>query len=166
MAPAAYSIADGSQWRSNRHIIEAMYNLNLDILKDRRDADTKLANDILDPNIRAFALSNLAQDAVTKKLSWKCNLKALLANLDAMASWEKKQQSGFFNGPTLFLAGANSRYIRGNVHLDAIKSSFPNFALRTVPNAGHWIHAEQPETTQDFVREFLDTSWQPPQEQS
>lgn len=158
MAPAAYSVADGSQWKTNRSLIEALHGLKLKELKDRRDADAKLAQSVLDPNIRAFALSNLQQDPNTKELSWKCHLDAILQNLDYLATWDNNEHT--YNGPTLFLAGSHSRYIR-SVHLPTIERSFPNFALRTVPNAGHWLHAEAPKPTQNFAQEFLDFTHHP-----
>ena len=152
MAPASYSIADGSQWRTNRNLIQALADMDLSGLTDRRDADAKLAHTVLDPNIRAFALSNLVTNG--DQLEWRCNLDAILKNLDYLATWETPD-GGAFHGPTLFLAGAHSRYIR-SIHLNDIETAFPNFALRTVPNAGHWVHAEAPGPTQDMTRAFLD----------
>lgn len=153
MAPSAYSTADGSQWKTNRAIIEAMAKLDLATLKDRRDADSKLAQAVLDPNIRAFALSNLVN--VDGVLAWKCNVRAILNSLDKLALWDVH---GTYEGPTLFLAGAHSRYIR-SIHLPDIERAFPNYALRTVPDAGHWIHAEAPDTTVGYTRDFLDMPW-------
>ncbi|KAJ8600554.1 hypothetical protein CTAYLR_007915 [Chrysophaeum taylorii] len=153
MAPAKYSTADGSQWRATRQVVEAMAGLDIAQLPDRRAADAKLAHSVLDPNIRAFALSNLV--ASDDGLYWKCNLDAIIASLDTLSSWDVPDGL-HYPGPTLFLAGAKSRYIR-SVHLPDIGSSFPNFALRTVANAGHWIHAEDPETTVEYTRDFLDT---------
>mmetsp|Transcript_14192 Transcript_14192/g.44762 ORF Transcript_14192/g.44762 Transcript_14192/m.44762 type:complete len:306 (+) Transcript_14192:38-955(+) len=152
MAPARYSTADGSQWRTNRQLIEALAALDLTTLPDRRAADAQLAQAVLDPNIRAFALSNLySRDG---RLAWKCDLHAIIANLDVLASWDPPEHLAY-DGPTLFLAGANSRYIR-SVHLSDIEHAFPNFTLRTIKDAGHWIHAEAPKATVDCTRQFLD----------
>lgn len=154
IAPAKYSSADGSNWRGNRQLIEALAGLDLKTLADRRAADAKLAQAVLDPNIRSFALSNLVN--TDGKLSWKCDIHSIISNLDVLASWDAPQGSTY-NGPTLFLAGSNSRYIR-SIHLPEIERVFPKFSLRTVKNAGHWIHAEAPETTVEYTREFLDMS--------
>lgn len=152
MAPAKYSTADGSNWRGNRQLIEALAALDLANLADRRAADTQLAQAVLDPNIRAFALSNLVSKG--GKLAWKCDLHAIIANLDLLASWDAID-TDVYQGPSLFLAGAHSRYVR-SVHLPDIERAFPRFTLRTVQGAGHWIHAEAPQTTVDYTRQFLD----------
>ncbi len=48
-----------------------------------------------------------------------------------------------FEKPTLFIRGGNSNYILDE-DLEAIKVQFPNAEIETIPNAGHWLHAENP----------------------
>lgn len=153
MAPAKYSTADGSNWRSNRQLVQALADLDIKNIKDRRAADAQLAQSVLDPNIRAFALSNLYVDK-NKNLAWKCDLHSIIAHLDSLASWDADEDASFQN-PSFFLAGANSRYIR-SIHLPDIEKAFPNFSLRTVKDAGHWVHAEKPRETMEYTRDFLD----------
>ena len=45
--------------------------------------------------------------------------------------------------PTLFLKGQTSDYIL-DTDLPHIQNHFPNATLTTIPNAGHWLHAENP----------------------
>ena len=40
--------------------------------------------------------------------------------------------------------------------MDYIKELFPNAELKTVDEAGHWIHAERPIEFMDIVKKFLD----------
>ncbi len=48
-----------------------------------------------------------------------------------------------FEKPTLFIRGGNSNYILDE-DIAAIKVQFPNAEIETIPNAGHWLHAENP----------------------
>jgi esterase len=48
-----------------------------------------------------------------------------------------------FEKPTLFIRGGNSNYILDQ-DFDTIKVQFPNAIFETIPNAGHWLHAENP----------------------
>ena len=48
-----------------------------------------------------------------------------------------------FEKPTLFIRGGNSNYILDE-DFEAIKVQFPNAIFETIPNAGHWLHAENP----------------------
>ena len=59
---------------------------------------------------------------------------------------------GEFDGPTLFLGGANSNYILPEDEM-LIKERFPNAEIKKIANAGHWIHAENPK---DFTTEILE----------
>jgi pimeloyl-ACP methyl ester carboxylesterase len=48
-----------------------------------------------------------------------------------------------FEKPTLFIRGGNSNYVLDQ-DIEAIKVQFPNAEIKTIPNAGHWLHAENP----------------------
>lgn len=49
-----------------------------------------------------------------------------------------------FDKPTLFIRGGKSNYILDS-DLPQIKNQFPNYTLITIPDVGHWLHAEKPE---------------------
>jgi len=59
-----------------------------------------------------------------------------------------------YHGPTLFLAGEKSDYILPQDHAQ-IASQFPQAIVKTIPNAGHWLHAESPVDFAAEVAEFL-----------
>jgi esterase len=58
------------------------------------------------------------------------------------------------NVNTLFLRGEKSNYIT-EIDLPEIKQRFPNYKLQTIANAGHWLHAEQPESFFNDVMSFI-----------
>jgi len=45
--------------------------------------------------------------------------------------------------PALFVKGNRSPYILPD-DFAQIKAHFPNAEIITIPNSGHWVHAEQP----------------------
>ncbi|CAM9681954.1 unnamed protein product, partial [Phaeothamnion confervicola] len=127
---------------------------------DRRDADALLARDIVDPSLRAFAISNLeksdaptaaaaAAAAAAPGFRWRVNIDGIWREMAGLAQFrlngqEVTEMGVSYAGDALFLAGAQSRYIR-SAHLPAMKRLFPRYTLRTVKNAGHWIHADAPQ---------------------
>ena len=48
-----------------------------------------------------------------------------------------------YRGPTLFVSGARSDYIRPE-HRETIRALFPAARFVQVKNAGHWVHADNP----------------------
>jgi esterase len=59
-----------------------------------------------------------------------------------------------FDKPTLFIRGGNSKYIL-DADLPEIKKQFSNLELKTIPNAGHWLHAENPSLFFEETLNFL-----------
>ena len=67
---------------------------------------------------------------------------------------ENISSSATFLGETLFLRGDRSEYILQN-DFDSIKKHFPKASLETIPNSGHWLHAENPKAFFSSSLEFL-----------
>jgi pimeloyl-ACP methyl ester carboxylesterase len=57
--------------------------------------------------------------------------------------------------PALFIRGGKSNYIR-DTDIPLIKEHFPNAVVETIPDAGHWVHAEQPAQLLEKVLAFID----------
>jgi pimeloyl-ACP methyl ester carboxylesterase len=54
----------------------------------------------------------------------------------------------------MFIRGGNSDYI-SDTDWEEIYQQFPHASLVTIPNAGHWVHAEQPDALYEVVKQFL-----------
>lgn len=141
IAPVAYQ-------HSQRHLIEAMRAVDLAQVETRRDADEQL--DIAEDTVRAFLLQSL--DVKEKK--WRLNLDVLDAEMDGIIGFPELDLPPF-EGPTLFLSGADSDYVKPE-HRDKIKSLFPKARFAKIPKAGHWLHAENPRAFEASVRAFLE----------
>ncbi|GIZ10356.1 alpha/beta fold hydrolase [Flavobacterium sp. UMI-01] len=59
-----------------------------------------------------------------------------------------------FDKPTLFIRGGNSNYILDS-DIENIALHFPLMKLETIPNAGHWLHAENPKLFYELTTAFL-----------
>jgi len=64
------------------------------------------------------------------------------------------EQTGLYKGPALFIAAGKSSYLLPEHHA-VIKQYFPNSVIETVPNAGHWVHASNPDDFTRLVGQFL-----------
>jgi len=129
--------------------IRAMRAVRLEGIGRRDEFDAMLAGHIPDPRVRAFLLQNLESGATGYR--WRPNLAVLLAAMDDLLGFP---DGGCYDGPVLFLAGAQSDYIRGE-HETVIRRLFPRAQVRQVAGAGHWVHADQPQAFAAAVGEFL-----------
>lgn len=132
---------------------EAMLRIDLSSITRRGEADRLLREAVPDPAERAFLLLNLASSAETG-LSWKPNLQELYDRLPDILDWPEHLFRYSNDGPVLFVAGGNSPYIQES-HKPAIARLFPNVQHAVIPNAGHWVHAEQPKAFHALVADFL-----------
>ncbi|XP_004045613.1 sn-1-specific diacylglycerol lipase ABHD11 isoform X2 [Gorilla gorilla gorilla] len=109
----------------------------------RKLADEQLSSVIQDMAVRQHLLTNLVE--VDGRFVWRVNLDALTQHLDKILAFPQRQES--YLGPTLFLLGGNSQFVHPSHHPEIMRL-FPRAQMQTVPNAGHWIHADRP---QDFI---------------
>ena len=132
--------------------VEAMAALDLAGLGRRAEADARLQPHVPDRGIRAFLLQNLVQK--DGGFAWQLNLAALGAGMPAISGFPREAMERAYGGRTLFLGGAQSDYIRPEHHAP-IYQLFPNAEFADIPDAGHWVHAEAPESFLAHVRDFL-----------
>jgi pimeloyl-ACP methyl ester carboxylesterase len=134
-----------------RRLFAALRGLNLKTIDSRREADARLAPDIPDPSMRGFLLQNLrhTQDGWT----WRFNLAALADAMEGLRTFPDPEGRRF-HGQTAFIHGANSDYVRPD-QWPAIQALFPRAKISAIPGAGHWVHADQPETFASVISRFL-----------
>jgi esterase len=132
-------------------ILEGLMSIDIDNLGSRSEADKQLAQYVEEVGVRQFLLKNLYRTE-DGKYAWRINLPVInrdIANVVAGLS-----EDLVFNKPTLFIRGRNSNYIR-DMDFDRIKKQFPTADIITIENAGHWVHAEQPQEFIGHIQDFL-----------
>ncbi|MEM9031141.1 MAG: alpha/beta fold hydrolase [Pseudomonadota bacterium] len=145
IAPVGYG-------HSQQIYIDAMRSVDLSRIESRGDADRQLRATVPEDGIRAFLLQSL--DVAAR--AWRLNLDVLEAEMARIIGFPEGDL-GRFDGPTLFLAGSESDYVRPE-HRDRIRSLFPAARFARIPGAGHWLHAEKPRDFEAAVRVFLDAA--------
>ncbi|MCG7427983.1 alpha/beta fold hydrolase [Helcobacillus massiliensis] len=146
------------------HLLDTLARLDLDSLTGRTDADRRLAADVPDASVRAFLLQNLSRthragshkDSPTGDgFHWQPNFPLLHRAIDQIKDWPANEIDGSsFTGPVLWIAGADSDYIRPE-DLPVMRALFPSVLQVTIKNARHWVHADQPDAFISALRTFL-----------
>jgi esterase len=134
--------------------VEGMRSLDLSSLANRAEAEAQLAPYVPDLSIRNFLLQNLRRGSTPGEgWRWQMNLGLLGDQLEKMGDWPDLAVSPY-DGPVLWLAGANSDYVRPE-YAPVMRSLFPRAQLVTIKDAGHWLHTEQPAVFLSVLRRFL-----------
>ena len=120
-------------------------------LQSRNAANTFLETYIPEIGTRQFLLKNLYR-VRPDQLALRVNLPVLIKNIDEIGA--PLQEVVPFNNPTLFLRGERSDYIQKEDQ-PMIRSIFTQVQIKTIPKAGHWIHAENPKEFYAEVINFL-----------
>lgn len=133
------------------HIFDALRKIDLDTLKDRKTAQDFLMSELHDSGVVHFLLKNLSREK-NGQFAWKMNLDGIIKNYDQIM--QGIHTGEVFISPTLFVKGSNSRYILDEDQAEILKI-FPNAIFSTIPGAGHWLHADQPELFLKVCYDFL-----------
>jgi len=145
IAPKQYPVSHG-------FILDAISNLDFNVIQSRKQADEELVKSISDYGIRQFLLKSLYWKE-KGKLGFRFNVDIIKNNIENIG--KALPNVAYFDGPTLFLDGEKSDYIKPEDE-DLISLHFPDYKIVSIPNAGHWLHAEQPKFFFETVSRFLD----------
>ncbi|MGJ8610125.1 MAG: alpha/beta fold hydrolase, partial [Octadecabacter sp.] len=136
IAPVTYT-------HSQTQHIDAMRAVDLSGVERRSQAGATL-----DPEVRDFLLQSID----VKEKRWTLNLDVLEAEMPKIIGFS--DVDGAFEGPTLFLSGADSDYVTRD-YRPVIKGLFPAARFAKLPGAGHWLHAQKPREFEAALRAFL-----------
>lgn len=130
---------------------QAFEEIPLHLIQSRRDADEAFKHFAPDPGVRQFLLKNL--DPLPEGgYRTKFNLPALKAHYEEIIG--ALPLKGSYQGPSIFVYGMRSGYLKEEDQ-PKILQHFPNAGFVGIPDAGHWIHADQPQLFIDVVRNFM-----------
>jgi pimeloyl-ACP methyl ester carboxylesterase len=149
IAPKDYLLLnDDSQYYLHRNILMAMQELDFSQIHNRNDVDDRLAEKIDDARIRQFLLKSVEKNKITKLYQWRVNVNVLYDNLEEIVSGVNRRwledRIPITSYPVIFIRGVKSKYIRTEDE-PLIKEIYPDSRIIDIPDAGHWLHAEQPE---------------------
>lgn len=144
MAPKKYPL-------QNKEVTDALLEINLNEIKTRKDVEHALAQKIKDAGTKQFLLKNLYWKE-NNILGWRFNLETISKNIDKMSDAIDFIKP--FEKPVLFIRGEKSNYITKDDE-PLIKKYFPHAEIKTAPQSGHWVHADNPEWFFENCFEFL-----------
>lgn len=130
-------------------ILEGLSKVDLTVVKSRSEVEAILLPYVPVDGTRQFLMKNLYWKEKTQ-LAWRMNVPVLEREMEAILAAVPSDEVMI---QTLFIRGALSRYITDE-DIPELEDQFPDSDVITVPNAGHWVHAEAPEAFINAVLEF------------
>ena len=149
IAPKSYNSADNPFKTVLEHeiILGLMEDLNLVNVTSRKEIDTFLAEKLKDSTLRQFLIKNIHRNR-DGDFEWKINVPVLKHALNSITSDVNSEwfadRLPILNYPVTFIRGLNSDYI-SDADFPLIREIYPEAHILDIPDAGHWLHAEQPE---------------------
>jgi esterase len=147
-------VADiGPKYYAPHHqdILAGLNAVDFSTKPSRTEVEETLYPFILDFGTRQFLMKNLYWKE-PGQLDFRFNLKVFNEKIEVIGT--ALPENALFENPTLFIRGSNSKYIL-DTDLPEIKKHFPNIELATIPNVGHWLHAENPKQFFEETARFL-----------
>lgn len=133
--------------RHHEEIFQALFAVQNAKPSSRLEAANLMRQFIGEEMVIQFLLKSWHKDQI-----WLFNLDAIFKHYLDILDW---QPISAVSLPTLFLKGAQSPYITSPVYRLALETQFPQAQLKTVPEAGHWLHAEQTALVVELIEQFL-----------
>lgn len=147
-------VADiGSKYYKPHHqdILDGLNAVDFSTKPDRTTVDEILKPYIPDFGTRQFLMKNLYWQE-PGQLAFRFNLEVFNSKIEEIG--KALPFNAEFEKPTLFIRGGNSNYIKDE-DFENIKHHFPNALFDTIPNVGHWLHAENPIAFYEKTSAFL-----------
>lgn len=160
IAPKDYFLLnDESQYYLHNNILRAMLELDFSRIESRKQVEDFLLERIDSAQIVQFLLKNVHRNKENHQYEWRLNVPVLYDNLDEIikgvnAHWFDDRLP-IYNYPVLFIKGAISNYIQAEDFV-SIRRIYPESQIVEIPNAGHWLHAEQPQLFLEAVMKFIE----------
>lgn len=133
-------------------VLKALHSVKFDSITTRKEAENTLSEHIDDFGTKQFLLKNIYwRDSENNLMDWRFNLKVISQEYDNVGV---AVPEGFSDVKTLFIKGEKSHYIT-DTDIDDIRQRFPNYELKEIKGAGHWVHAEKPNEFYEIVIDFI-----------
>ena len=132
--------------------VTAMRGLDVAAATSRKEVQQALAHSLSGDAPVDFLMQNLRRH--DERFDWRLNLLAVAVCMQDLCGFPEQWMRERYEGPTLFVAGTDSDYVRPESQA-GIGRLFPRARLEHIVDAGHWVHADQPEALLCALRGWL-----------
>ena len=131
----------------------AMRGVDAASASNRDEVRRVLLQTIPDERTVGFLMTNLVRNG--EQYDWRLNLMGLAASMETIGAFPDDLLGRTYGGPVDVIDGARSEYV-SDADRPRFLALFPAARFTTIADAGHWLHADQPDAFVAAVRAALD----------
>jgi pimeloyl-ACP methyl ester carboxylesterase len=135
----------------HQSILQGLNAVDFSEKPNRNQVESILTNFIRDYGTRQFLMKSLYWKE-PGQLAFRFNLSVFNKKIELVGAG--LPTNAVFNKSTLFIRGGNSNYILDS-DFENIKHHFPISSIETIPEVGHWLHAENPKAFHEISISFF-----------
>ncbi len=137
----------------DQNIIDALLCLDLNLIKNRNQADEFLSKYIGQKFLRSFLLQNL--ELFEGKYRWSINLTTIKRAMDDLRSFPSNEKINQVDKKVLCIYGEESSYVKEE-HFRIFTKYFSNPLFYKMKSVGHFLHIENPDEFFEVSKSFFD----------
>jgi pimeloyl-ACP methyl ester carboxylesterase len=134
-------------------LVCAALRVNLAAARSREEVDRQLERFMPSARLRAMLLQNLAWRE--GRLAWRIHWLGIGGSLPQLLGFPAELQRSPSAVDALFVRGGASDYVLP-LHGDTIQRLFPRSRTVELPEASHWMHADQPAALVQLLAEWME----------
>jgi esterase len=138
--------------RSISGLLHIMNRIDLDTKKNVAEIDEAMKPLISDIRTRQLVLKNVVKNN-EGVYEWKSNLKVITKKIEELMT--PVFEEVHYSRQALFIKGGKSDFVTLDDY-KIIYRYFPNADIEIIQNAGHWVHADEPQLFLEKVMCFLE----------
>lgn len=151
-------VVDTAPVRYNNEFSSIFNGLNgmpLHMIESRQQADDYLAAYVKQTEVRQFLLQNLVNRS--GRYQWRIPVQTLERSIEHINGFPVLPVGIGYGQPALFISGSQSNYLLPD-HVPVLEEYFLEHTRLEIDDAGHWVHAEQPQKVLTALEEFIGAS--------
>jgi len=161
IAPKDYFLlGENSQYYQHQYIMQTLTEVQekREQFKSRDDIANFLSLKLDGKELVQFLLKSIYRDKETRQFKCRLNIETLNNSLDEIISGVNERYFSdripIMKYPVLFIKGEKSGYVQEE-DFGLIRKIYPEAGFKIIPDAGHWLHAEQPARFMEALESFI-----------
>lgn len=137
---------------ADHEMLEVFNKIYPETVQSRNELQQMISETTTDPMLQGLILKNIIA-GINGSFRWKPDMNSISDNISRIFDFPVPENKSYIN-PVLFIRGNTSNYILPS-HLPEIVFLFPLHCMKSIDNAGHWLHAERPNEFYQICINFL-----------